>query len=151
MCLDVLRLHWNILATFVRSLTCDKSAWAAMAAIAAMVAMVTMAISSISSISELGLSRPRCHSTLSTDSEWPEWHWGVAPVLQDFVLRLYGGEKKLLRAQQLVALWELDADANRNKNCNMYYIIITYIHCFTCVLYIIFIYGDRSKGPCKEF
>eukprot|EP00435_Cladocopium_sp_Y103_P049067 s1013_g14.t1 len=27
---------------------------------------------------------------------------GVAPVLQDFVLRLYGGEKKLLRAQQLV-------------------------------------------------
>eukprot|EP00438_Fugacium_kawagutii_P033708 Skav224658 [mRNA] locus=scaffold3474:11556:12872:+ [translate_table: standard] len=27
---------------------------------------------------------------------------GVAPVLSDFVLRLYGGEKKLLRAQQLV-------------------------------------------------
>jgi len=24
------------------------------------------------------------------------------PVLQDFVLRLYGGEKKLLKAQQLV-------------------------------------------------
>eukprot|EP00434_Breviolum_minutum_P021499 symbB.v1.2.018972.t1/scaffold1534.1/size113260/2 len=27
---------------------------------------------------------------------------GVVPVLQDFVLRLYGGEKKLLKAQQLV-------------------------------------------------
>lgn len=56
---------------------------------------------------------------------------GVVPVLQDFVLRLYGGEKKLLKAQQLVPLGnEVGRGAGIDRQ--WMYSVCQYVHVCQC-------------------